>query len=104
MVICLIFMANSTCALGVSGDGIWMKGSHASKFVIVCYSCETMIYKLHKSRHSFEEFDESFQENKNSKQCQINYEGSSGSIDRAALLILTTGDRADYCNMSNIMT
>ena len=35
-----------------------------------------------------EEFDEWFQEHKNTKQCQINYEGSSGSMERAAILIL----------------
>ena len=71
---------------------------HCSLPVISCETGEVLdfeimsrhcsICKLHKSRLSPEEFHEWFLEHKNSKQYHKNYEGSSGSTQRAAILII----------------
>ena len=69
-----------------------MKHGHTSQFVIISViSYETGdvldLCKLHKSRLTTEEYEEWLLEHKYSKQCKKNYEGSSGSLERASIHI-----------------
>ena len=96
-----IFMAKCTHAFstGVSGDGTWMKGGHASQFgnvsVTSCETGEVLDFEIMSKHCSSCKFHfhmrnlmSGFRNTKIQKQCQINYEGSSGSMERAAILIL----------------
>ena len=74
---------------------VYIKRGYSSLFYIPSViSCETGEFldfevmskhyskcKLHKSKLSPEEFEEWFQEHKNSDKCQIHFEGSSGRME-----------------------
>ena len=88
--------------VGVSMDGTWMKRSFMSQFgALAAIACETGEIvdqevmskhcdkcKTYKTTHTKQEFDEWWETHKNSKECEINFAGNSGEMEKQTAAIL----------------